>query len=169
MKLGSLVDRTLVLYMPVPIRLKLSLHTSSIPKKYSYKSTPNLYNKMTYDPTAKAEALSRLLGALRQEAEVLAVYQKNCQTIRLRWKCVLTEIAYLEIVLGEWQKKDAQVFAEGLAYHPPQALEEIPPNEETKIERPEEGPAGKETPQPFLTPERSQFVKELVKKERKAP
>lgn len=56
--------------------------------------------KSTYEPTAKAEALSRLIRALRQEADA---HGAATETRADRYRSILREIAYLEIIQAEWQ------------------------------------------------------------------
>jgi hypothetical protein len=64
---------------------------------------------ITYDPTAKAEALSRLVGALRKEVETLTPYAQASTIIGARWETALAEIAILEEVTEIWLKLKANV------------------------------------------------------------
>lgn len=116
---------------------------------------------MTYDPTAKAEALSRLLRTLRQEAD---------------------PVEYLENVLVEWREKALgyvetndpeawpypiipNTFAETLGavlQGREEPLEKIAPDESATESGQRPRGAGETAPAPFLTPERRAAVEALI-------
>jgi hypothetical protein len=69
--------------------------------------------KSTYEPTAKAEALSRLLGALREQARTQLREQARIQEVlgwtatpgvlHAQYTTIQAEIAFLESIQAAWQ------------------------------------------------------------------